>query len=143
MPGLVDLVLPKRSVEIYGTEITVTGVDVDYLGTLWDRFPQLSDMAAAGDYSPKAILALGPEVSAAFIAAGTGAGGSVKAEGIARALPLGYKLELIAEILEMSMPRGPGPFVDAFVRILSACGITFQTPELAGGVGSSGNSPTE
>lgn len=141
MPGLVDLVLPKRVRVFYGVEIPITGVDVDYLGTLWDRFPQLSDMAANGTFGAREILALGPEAAAAFIAAGTGAGGNQKAEAIARELPIADKLELIADILEMSMPRGPGPFVEAFVRIMTALGMISQAPASDGEDESSGKSP--
>jgi hypothetical protein len=132
------LVLPARVVELYGTEIPIKGVDVDYIGTLWDRFPQLSEAAASGNITPRAILALGPDVAGAFIAAGTGAGGDAKAEAVARALPLGDKLALMGHILEMTMPRGPGPFVEDFVRIMSALGMISPTPASDGSAESSG-----
>jgi hypothetical protein len=132
------LVLPARVIELYGTEIPITGVDVDYIGTLWDRFPQLSEAAASGDISPRAIIALGPDVAGAFIAAGTGAGGDAKAEAVARALTLGDKLLLIGHILEMTMPRGLGPLAEDFVRIMSVFGMTFRAPANDGSVESSG-----
>lgn len=142
MPGLVDLVLPKRTKTLYGVEVRITGVDADAIGSLWDRFPRLADLTETGQFGVKEILALGPDVTAAFIAAGTGASGDPNAETIARDLPLGDKAELLADILEMSLPRGPGPFVDACVRILQALGMLSPGPRNAGAGAGSGNSPT-
>jgi hypothetical protein len=142
MPGLVDLVLPKRTKTLYGVDIRITGIDADGVAALWDRFPQLADVAASGQFGVREILSLGPDAAAAFIAAGTGAAGDANAEAIARDLPLGDKMELIADILEMSLPRGPGPFVDAGVRILQSLGMLSPEQKNAGVGGNSGSLPT-
>jgi hypothetical protein len=143
MAGLVDIVLPKKTIELYGVKVPITGIDMDGLGALWERFPQLSDIAASGNIGPKSILALGADVTAAFIAAGTGAAGDEAAEAVAREMPIGDKIELIAAILERSMPRGAVPFVESYVAILASLGMLRSEPPKDGDVENSGNSPKE
>jgi hypothetical protein len=96
-------------------------------------------MAANGNIGAMAIIALGPDVTAAFIAAGTGAAGDEAAEAVARDMPIGDKVELLAAILEMSLPRGSVPFVEACVAILSSLGMLRSAPANDGAGESSGN----
>jgi len=139
MSGIVDIVLPKRSVTLYGVEIEITGVKNKAIGELWDRFPQISDMAEAGKFGLKELLSLDEEVVAAFIAAGTGRPGDPIAEAFARELPLGDQAELIAAILERTLPRSSGPFVESWLQILTLLGMIRPAQKNAGAGAATGN----
>jgi hypothetical protein len=142
MSGLVDLVLPKRTLTLYGVELPILGISAEAIGALWDRFPQLAGMASE-NFGVRELLALGTDVSAAFIAAGTGDAGNARAEAFAAQLKLGDQAELVAGILEMTLPRGPGPFVDACVRIMTSLGMLRSEQKSAGAGAGSGTSRTQ
>jgi hypothetical protein len=58
-------------------------------------------------------------------------------------MPIGDKIELIAAILERSIPRGAVPFVENYVAILASLGMLRPEPPKDGDVENSGNSPKE
>jgi hypothetical protein len=68
------------------------------------------------------LLSLGGDVVAAIIAAGTGAPGDEAAEWAADRLSVDEQADLLVAIIELTMPRGLGPFVEKLSRLGLASG---------------------
>ena len=119
MVGLIDIAPLTAEVVIRGSSIAVTGVNAKGVAMLLARFPELRALVTGRVVALEAILALGGEVVAAIIAAGTGTPGDVQAEKAADNLTLEEQADLLAAIFRMTMPNGVGPFVEK----LEALGI--------------------
>ena len=119
MVGLIDIAPLTAEVVIRGSSIAVTGVNAKGVAMLLARFPELRALVTGREVALEAMFALGGEVVAAVIAAGTGAPGDVQAEKAADNLTLEEQADLLAAIFRLTMPNGVGPFVDR----LTALGI--------------------
>ncbi len=120
MVGLVDIAPVTKDVVIRGHRISVTGVSARGVAHLLSRFPDLRALVAGREVAPEQIIALGGDVVAAILAAGTGHPGDERVEAAVENLTLEEQAELLVEIARLTMPNGVGPFVEK----LSALGIS-------------------
>ena len=117
MVGLVDIAPITSSVVIRGQDITITGVSARGIAFLLARFPELRAVMTGREVALDDLLKLGGDVIAAIIAAGTGAPGNTQAEAAADNLTLEEQADLLAAIVELTMPRGLGPLVEKLSRL--------------------------
>jgi len=131
MVGLVDIAPVTTAVTIRGQEVTVTGISARGIALLLARFPELRALMTGREVALDELLKLGGDVVAAIIAAGTGTPGDAQAEAAADNLTLEEQADLIAAIVELTMPRGLGPLVDRLSRLglLAASGAS-ATPAM-------------
>ena len=117
MVGLVDIAPITTSVAIRGQDITITGVSARGIASLLARFPELRALMTGREVALDELLRLGGDVISAIIAAGTGAPGDAQAEKAADNLSLEEQADLLAAIVELTMPRGLGPLVERLSRL--------------------------
>jgi hypothetical protein len=89
------------------------------------RFPQVREMMVGRDPSgltPENLVKMVPDAIACVIAAGTGSPGDPAAEAVAESLGAQDQLELLEAILEATLPKGPGPFVEKLMALASVVG---------------------
>lgn len=112
MAGLLDIAAVIETVTINGTAITVPGVSAKGIAHLLARFPEFRMAMTGRGVDASRWLEIGGDAIAALIAAGTGHPGEEEYEAAAARLGLEAQAELIAAILKVTMPGGPGPFVE-------------------------------
>lgn len=122
MNDLTHFVPLTEKVTIRDQEFTLVGVDIEDLGQLLYRFPEIADVilkrkadAKAGEASngpPAAALALSKEVMSAFVAVGIGKAGDAAAEKSIASLSLGERLAMFNAVFRITSPGGIGPFVE-------------------------------
>ena len=117
MVGLVDIAPITSSVSIRGKDISITGVSARGIASLLARFPELRALMTGREVALEDLLKLGGDVIAAIIATGTGAPGDVDAEKAADNLTLEEQADLLAAIVELTLPRGLSPLVEKMSRL--------------------------
>lgn len=131
MAGLLDIAPPGETVPVGGAEVAVTGVSARGVAVLLQRFPELRALFAGRTPDAARLAALGPDIVAAIIAAGTGSPGVARAEAVADRLPADTQIELLAAILRVTMPRGPGPLVERLGALGEQLGLPGLSPAAA------------
>lgn len=109
MPGLIDITPAVETIDVRGHNVTVSGLSVEAIGGLFLRFPQFREMVETNKYDIPSLLKMSDEAIGAIIAASCGGAFSEQTAGL---LVLAEKAEILGAILRITMPRGPGPFVD-------------------------------
>lgn len=127
MVGLVDIAPVTSTVTVRGQDITVTGVSARGIAHLLARFPELRALMTGREVALDDLLKLGGDVITAIIAAGTGAPGDADVEKAADNLTLEEQADLLAAILELTMPRGLGPLVERLSRLGLLAGASSAT----------------
>jgi hypothetical protein len=125
MPGLLDIAVSTRTAPVGDVSVNITGVSAKGFAALLERFPEFRKVLTGNkvDMTPESLMAMVPDAIAAVIAAGTGNPGDPKAEAIAESLGVGVQLDLLKAIIDVTMPKGVGPFVDALMEIMGGLGV--------------------
>lgn len=133
MVSLLDIAPITRTVPINGQGVTVRGISAHGIATLLERFPALQGaITGASELSAENLYTAAPAAIASLIAAGCGLPGEPGAEAIAASLPATEQLELLAATLELTFPRGLGPFLEKLAQLKSAAGFADGTKAPAG-----------
>lgn len=115
MVGLIDLAPSTRTIRVGGEDVAVFGVSAQGIAALLQQFPELQALFMEGDVemSPDNLMKTVPKAVAAVIAAGCGYPGDPKAIEVASKLAVANQFALLKAILELTMPEGVGPFMEA------------------------------
>ncbi len=117
MVSLVDIAPATERVTVRGQEIEVSGVSAAGVAMLLARFPDLRKLFAGRDVGMEELMAVGGELVAAIIAAGTGSPGGPAAEAAAGRLGIDEQADLLSAILRVTLPKGVGPFVEKLLAL--------------------------
>lgn len=103
---------------VEGVEIMCGGISANGVADLIARFPALRQLVMPGAVQDGDMLSDGPsllraapDAVAAILAAGTGHYGELDHEIAAAALPIQAQMDLLAKIMELTLPDGIVPFV--------------------------------
>lgn len=118
MPDLLSIAPLTETIEVRGAEAVIRGVTVKAIAGLLGRFPDLRKMWATGQWNAEQVLGMSDEVIGAVIAAGC----VNLDEENAGNLALDEKAELLAAIVRVTMPRGPGPFMATLTALMGTVG---------------------
>lgn len=126
MVSLTDIAPSTRTVPVGGADVSVFGVSAKGIASLLSSFPQLRSVFTGGISSlkPDDLMKNAPEAIAAIIAAGCGQPGDPKAIAIAENLPVGEQAAILDVVIQLTMPDGVGPFMDALNKMLER--LTFE-----------------
>ncbi|TBA16102.1 MULTISPECIES: phage pre-tape measure protein [Rhizobium] len=122
MAGLLDIAPVTETVTINGTAVDVPGVSAKGIAHLLARFPEIRMAMTGRGVDASRWLEIGGDAVAAIIAAGTGHPGEDEYEAAAGRLGIEAQADLIAAILKVTMPGGPGPFVEKLTAQLGLVG---------------------
>ncbi len=128
MVGLVDIAPATERVTVRGTDIEVCGVSAAGVAQLLARFPDLRKLFAGRDVGMEELMAVGGDLVAAIIAAGTGAPGDPAAEDAAGRLGIDEQADLLSAILRVTLPKGVGPFVEKLLALGASLGAGGTAP---------------
>ncbi|WP_291207084.1 hypothetical protein [Hyphomonas sp.] len=117
MVGLIDIAPLTKTVTIRDVAVEVSGVSARGIAQLLARFPELRALVTGREVAIENLLTLGGDVVAAIIAAGTGIPGDTAAEQAADRLSIDEQADLLVAVIELTMPRGLGPFVEKLSRL--------------------------
>lgn len=109
MPGLIDITPAVENIDVRGHAVMVSGLSVEAIGGLFLRFPKFREMVESNKYDVPSLLKMSDEAINAVIAASCGEAFTEQTAGY---LGLGEKAEILGAIFKITMPRGPGPFVE-------------------------------
>jgi hypothetical protein len=118
MTGLLDIApATGAKVTIRGVELEVNGLSLGDIAALIGRFPKLVEVFSRQDDAVATIMRSGPDIIAAVIAAGCGMTSDAKAEERAASLSLEEQFDILVEVLRLTMPAGPRPFVEKLQKL--------------------------
>jgi hypothetical protein len=127
MVGLIDIAPAVETVTVRGKPVEVYGVSASGIAYLLRKYPELRMLMSGMSIEQDKLFALGGEVVPAIIAAGCGHPGSADHEKAAAMLGVSEQFDLLAAILKLTMPGGPGPFVERLQNIAGAVGMSDQS----------------
>lgn len=121
MTSLLDIAPSARTIPAGGINVPVFGVSAAGIAALMTDFPDLKNMFVGGalKFDVPTLVAVAPKAIAAIIAAGTGSASDPAAIQIAANLPVGKQMEFLETIVELTMPDGIAPFMEALDRIVN------------------------
>jgi hypothetical protein len=117
---------------IRGVKFRVPGLTYNDIAALKMRFPEVTKILS-GNTDGLDFMTFGPKLMDAVCAAGVGMAGDANAEEVASKLTLDEKTELLALIQAVTIPRGPGPFVENLLALGLAPVIKALLPDMKGG----------
>lgn len=126
MSSLLDIAPSARQITIREKTITVKGISAQGVVYLLNRFPivrQIMTGHKIEDLSVETFMVIAPDAVNAAIACGFGFVGTdleeqEKAEEIAASFSIDEQVHALTEIMEVTLPRGVGPFVE-MIRALT------------------------
>ena len=127
MAGLTDIIPVAKRVMIPTEDgdkpVDVRGLSTSDLSYIIARYPELMSKLG-GKMTAAMIMQAGPEVIATVIGRACSDQGDkpevrMRAEAIAATLGAGIQAEILTHVVKLTMPRGPGPFVE----LLKAAGL--------------------
>jgi hypothetical protein len=132
MVGLLDLAPSTRTVRAGGGDVAVYGVSAKGIAALLTQFPNLKTLFTGGQIAMDAesIATIAPDAVSAIIAAGCGYPGDAKAIAKVDTLPVAEQAALLNAIVDLTMPEGVGPFVEALMSLMAK--LNFDGPESHG-----------
>ena len=117
MVSLVDVAPSTRTVPVGGVALPVPGISALGIAALLQQFPGLKDAFTGGTISVSldaaTLMKYGPDAVSAIIAAGCGSPGDPAAIKVAETLPAGDQMNLLAAIIDVTMPQGIASFMEA------------------------------
>jgi len=126
--GLVDIAKPVESFDLRGSKIEVRALKLSEAAQLVFRFPELRRMMETQKLDDSGFIGISDDLANAIIASGV----EVLTEEIADNLAPDEKLDLMAVVMRLTMPRGPVPFVVALTRCISGLsGVDPSSADLA------------
>lgn len=130
MVSLLDIAEQYETVAINGNPIKCYGISAKGIVQLIVQYPEMKKLLSGQsiDFSLDTIAKIAPNAVASIIAMGTHNEGQ---EEVAANLPFEYQYDLIAAIINMTMPGGAGPFVDRLTKMfgqVSGFAEGIQTP---------------
>jgi hypothetical protein len=134
MPGLIDITPAVEMVDVRGHSVEVNGLGVEAIGSLFLRFPKFRQMVETNKWDVPSLLKMSDDAIHAIIASSCNGAFTEQTAGY---LGLGEKAELLAVIFRITMPKGPGPFVD-LMRTFGLIGA-----DAASSMGSGTTSPSQ
>lgn len=123
MVSLVDIAPAAEKVTIRGQAIEVSGISAAGVASLLARFPELRRFFVGRDVPVDQLTAMGGDILAAIIAAGTGSPGDEAAEKAAGRLGIDEQADLLTAILRVTLPKGVGPFVEKLTALGAVVGV--------------------
>jgi hypothetical protein len=120
MTSLLDIAPSGRQITIRDKTLTIKGISAQGVVYLLNRFPLVRQIMTGHnveDLSVETFMVLAPEAVNATIACGFGFVGTnpveqEKAEEIAASFGIDEQVYALTQIMEVTLPRGIGPFVD-------------------------------
>lgn len=129
MAGLLDIapVAKRVLIPIEGGEhpVDVRGLSVADIRDLLARYPDIVGMIGK-KLDASVLLKAGPDVVASVIAAACGSPGPA-GEAVALTLGAGVQAEILTIVMNLTMPRGPAPFL----ALLKAAGLDLADTRLS------------
>jgi hypothetical protein len=127
MATLLDIAPLIKNIEIRGTKLIVRGISALGVVYLFTRFPILRMMMTGKQVeglTVETFIVMAPEAVAAVIAVGLGYVGEnveeqEKAEEITAGFSIDEQIYALTEIMEVTLPRGVGPFVEMIETLAS------------------------
>jgi hypothetical protein len=133
MVGLLDIAPSTKTVAIGDKELAVYGVSAHGIAYLIGRFPELRDlMGGTRDGQQVDALKIAkvvPDAIASIIAAGCGLPNNPDAETRASGLPADTQLDIVNAVLELTMPKGAGPFFAKLQHVMSAFDVSVKAQD--------------
>lgn len=136
MVGLLDIAdkggaksKPVKTVKIRGKDVSIPGVDARGVVALIGHYPVAEKLfggrgAKEEDLKVETLLALAPDLVTDIIVLGTGDRTySEETVAAANSLALAEQADLLAAIVEVTMPSGVGPFIESLNRMVGAMGL--------------------
>jgi hypothetical protein len=114
-PVAKQVLIPTSDGEV---AVDVRGLSIADIRDLLARFPDVLGMLEKG-VTAAAIFKAGPDIVAAVIASACGNPGVKAVEELAASFGAGLQAEILTHVIKLTMPRGPGPFVE----LLKAAGV--------------------
>jgi hypothetical protein len=120
MATLLDIAPLIKNIEIRGVKLIVKGITAEGVVYLFTRFPILRMMMTGKQIEGltiEAFIVMAPEAIAAVLAVGLGYVGKnvaeqEQAEEITAGFSIDEQINVLTEIMEVTLPRGVGPFVE-------------------------------
>lgn len=122
MVGLVDIATLTEKVTVGNQSVEVSGITARGVAMLLGRFPDVRAAMSGIELSADKLMALGPDVVCAVIAAGVGKPGDADTEAQADKLVIEQQVDLLSAILRLTMPGGFGPFAEKLRQLTGALG---------------------
>lgn len=137
MVSLLDIAALPATVNIRGVEITVRGISAKGVAHLLAKFPEIRLLVTGQsvDMTPERLLEAVPDAVAAIIAAGAGDPddpANAAFESAAAGLAVVEQLDLLAKILELTLPGGVNPFIKRLAAAMKGLGVADESLKVPG-----------